>query len=150
VRCKLCFKSTGAETQTPDSTPVVISTPEPEKLRETVKVKVGQLNLRAEGTTKSRIITVLKKGETLTVLTRENHWVKVQTDSGEQGWVVERYITAGEKTSSITGPAQQTPSSPVQVPESTPAAASKASLSPPASSNSLKINLNPWSYERKR
>jgi len=127
--------------QTVDTALAVTPTSKPEEIQEIVKVTTSRLNMRAESNTKSLITGVLIKDEPLTVLSREGDWVKVQTDSGKQGWVAERYLTTVGKRSDIAKPVQRTPSSPVQVPEATPTPVIRKSSGSPASPNSLRVNL---------
>ena len=83
----------GVEPEPQPSPATVETTPpaEPEIRREMVTVTASRLNLRAENTTKSKILSVLKKDESVSVLGRKSGWVNVQTESGKKGWVAERY-----------------------------------------------------------
>ena len=116
-------KEPAPEIQTVKTPPATTPTPEPKKIPEMVAVTASRLNLRTEGASKSRILAVLKQGDTLTVLAREGSWVKVQTDSGKQGWVSERYITAVEARSVPTSPTPQIPAATAQTPKSSPSVA---------------------------
>ncbi len=100
----------------------------PEVQQEVVTVAVGRLNLRAQGTTDSLILSVLKKGDALVVLERKDHWINVQTASGKQGWVAARYthppgkapvVASAPKTSAL-------PKTEAAKPQATPAADSPA------------------------
>lgn len=96
----------------------VTPAPEPELRQEMVSVTANRLNLRTENSTKSQILDVVKKNDPLTVLAREGTWIKVQTISGKQGWVAERYTVAQKTPAS----AQKTSSSPIHGSDDTTAA----------------------------
>jgi hypothetical protein len=85
--------------------------PEPEAEQEAVAVTASRLNMRAGNSSKSKILGVLKKDETVTVLGRERGWLNVQTHSGTTGWVAERY-TRPAGSVAAAAPAQRTPSPP--------------------------------------
>lgn len=57
------------------------------------KVTASRLNLREGATTKSKIMAVLEKNETVEVLTEKEGWVEVISESGRQGWVASAYLT---------------------------------------------------------
>jgi|GEM_PF-774678 len=57
------------------------------------KVTAHRLNLREKGSSKSRIMNVLKKGDELEIMSRKGKWLEVKTEDGIQGWVFSRYVT---------------------------------------------------------
>ena len=57
------------------------------------KVTAHRLNLREKGSSKSRIMNVLKKGDGLEIMSRKGKWLEVKTEDGIQGWVFSRYVT---------------------------------------------------------
>ena len=61
---------------------------------EKVAITVSALNMRSGPGTSNSIVTVLKGGETLTVMERQGGWIKGQTASGTVGWVSEKYTKA--------------------------------------------------------
>jgi hypothetical protein len=71
-----------------------------------VNVTSYRLNLRERGSSKSKILSILKKGDVLEVLSKKGKWVQVRNKAGLSGWVYNRYIKptngeAIEKTSDI-------------------------------------------------
>lgn len=54
-------------------------------------------NLREEADVTSGKIMELKAGEKLTVLERKNGWTKVQTESGQIGWISGYYVSGDEE-----------------------------------------------------
>lgn len=56
-------------------------------------VTADRLNLRKEPTTKSQVLTQLKKGDRVTIHSQEDPWVKVTTEFGSSGWVHSAYLT---------------------------------------------------------
>lgn len=77
--------------------------PEPVKMEPTekepiiskpkAKVTAHRLNLREKGSSKSRIMDVLKKGDELEIISRKGKWLEIKTEEGIQGWVFSRYVT---------------------------------------------------------
>ena len=93
-----------------------------ESEQEMVTVTASRLNLRLDGTTQSRIIGVLRRGDTIAVLGRKSGWLNVQTGSGKQGWVAERY-THPEGLTPVGVLVQQSPPPATAAPVTTPAEA---------------------------
>jgi hypothetical protein len=52
-----------------------------------VRVKTAQADMKAEPYNQSKTVQLLSKGDQLTVLVQTPNWYRVQTASGEQGWV---------------------------------------------------------------
>jgi len=52
-----------------------------------VQVKAAQADLKTEPYNQSKTVQLLSKGDQLTVLVQTPNWYRVQTASGEQGWV---------------------------------------------------------------
>jgi SH3 domain-containing protein len=52
-----------------------------------VRVKTAQADLKTEPYNQSKTVQLLSKGDQLTVLVQTPNWYRVQTASGEQGWV---------------------------------------------------------------
>lgn len=59
-------------------------------------VTASKLNLRKEPTTRSRVLSVLNKGDRLMIRSQEGVWVQVETTYGRVGWVHSAYITGFE------------------------------------------------------
>jgi len=117
----------GCAAKDPEPEPLITETtlveaPPPEPAKERVAVTATRLNLRAEGTTASKVLHVLDNGEMLTVLARDNDWIRIQTDTGLEGWVAARYTRALDTI------APSTPSAPTapEVPDQKPAEPSAA------------------------
>ncbi len=56
------------------------------------KVTAYRLNLREKGSSKSRIMNVLKKGDRFEILSRKAKWLEIKTETGDHGWVYDRYV----------------------------------------------------------
>ncbi len=56
------------------------------------KVTAHKLNLREKGSSKSRIMNVLKKGDRFEILSRKGKWLEIKTETGNHGWVYDRYV----------------------------------------------------------
>ncbi len=63
---------------------------------ETVMVTPSALNMRSGPGTGNSVVEVLKNGDMLTILDRQNGWIKVETQSGIIGWVSEKYTSPVE------------------------------------------------------
>lgn len=70
--------------------PSVVQTPQPPPLPRLVVVK--KANLRADASTKSRIIGTLIKGERLELLGRSGDWYRIKSASGLAGWVFKALV----------------------------------------------------------
>lgn len=57
------------------------------------KVMAHRLNLREKGSAKGRILSVLKKGDVLEIMSRKGNWLEIKTEKGVHGWVFSRYVT---------------------------------------------------------
>ncbi|MGN7939942.1 SH3 domain-containing protein [Metabacillus sp. 22489] len=64
-----------------------------------VKINSGTLNLRANTSTSSQVITTLKNGTAVTVLSEANGWSKVKV-AGKEGYVSSKYIVSNESNNS--------------------------------------------------
>lgn len=64
-------------------------------------VKPYYLNMRKSGSTKAKIIKVLKKGTKVTILKTGTNWYKVKC-SGKTGYVKKGYISTGSTSSSTS------------------------------------------------
>jgi uncharacterized protein YgiM (DUF1202 family) len=83
----------------PVAEPVASSTTAPVKENEksvirTVHVTASALNVRDEPSTEARVVTQVKKGQTLDVLREDESWVNVRLADGETGWVAARFVTS--------------------------------------------------------
>ncbi|MGB5984495.1 MAG: SH3 domain-containing protein, partial [Desulfobacterales bacterium] len=136
-----------------ESIPAMAPRPEPEK--EKVVVAASRLNLRSESTTKSQILHVLNQGEALSVLERSEGWIKVQTDTGMEGWVSARYTTATDTAAASTldaaAPAivpEQNPTKPPTVTEKRPKSpAKKSAKASPKTTDSTSAQTGTFTQE---
>lgn len=58
-----------------------------------VTVTASALNVRRDPSTAADVITLVKRGEKLTLLAATESWMKVQLDDGETGWVSSQHVT---------------------------------------------------------
>jgi hypothetical protein len=70
--------------------PSVVQTPRPPSLQSLVVTK--KANLRANASTKSKIVGTLTKGEKLEILGRSGDWFRVKTASGLTGWIFKTLV----------------------------------------------------------
>ena len=72
--------------------------PVPESVEErilgTVEVVATGLNVRTGASTESEIVTMVKRGEKLSLLVDGGAWLKVKLPSGESGWVSAQHVRA--------------------------------------------------------
>lgn len=59
---------------------------------DTATVNCGHLNLRQNSTTKSKVLTFLKKGDSVDIIAKRGRWYNVSSN-GIQGWVYGRYVS---------------------------------------------------------
>jgi TonB family protein len=59
---------------------------------ESLTVLATTLNVRVEPSTSGAVVTKVSKGERVTVLKREGAWSRIQTTSGDIGWVSSEHI----------------------------------------------------------
>jgi uncharacterized protein YgiM (DUF1202 family) len=64
----------------------------PEPSIGTVTVAASALNVRREPSTSGEVITLVKRGERLTLLFSTESWMKVRLESGETGWVSSQHV----------------------------------------------------------
>lgn len=74
--------------------PSVVQTPQPPLLQSLVVAK--KANLRADASTKSRIIGTLIKGEKLEILGRSGDWFRVKSAFGLTGWIFKTLVRSIE------------------------------------------------------
>ena len=78
------------------------------------------MNLRESGSSKAKILAVLKRDESVEILTVKKGWAEVKRESGLQGWVSSSYLTGFKKEKPVkkkpadkavakTGPPQKQP-----------------------------------------
>jgi mannosyl-glycoprotein endo-beta-N-acetylglucosaminidase len=75
------------------------SKPKPETSTKYVNVNSGSLNLRESASTSAAIVTSLKKGTAVTVVSEANDWFKVKAN-GKEGYVSSSYLTTKQDISS--------------------------------------------------
>lgn len=84
-----------------DSPPPVQTTPEPEPATSTpgdhaigtVRVTAASLNVRRDPSASSEVVTQVRKGTRLTLLTSGDGWMKVRLDDGSTGWVASQHVS---------------------------------------------------------
>lgn len=65
-------------------------------LGETVYVAAKSAQLRSGKTSLDPVVATLKLGETLDVVTRDDHWLQVQTSQGVKGWIYHNNVSASK------------------------------------------------------
>jgi hypothetical protein len=63
---------------------------------ETVYVAAKTAQLRSGKTSLDPVVASLKLGDTLDVVTREDHWLQVQTSLGFKGWIYYNNVSASK------------------------------------------------------
>jgi len=58
-----------------------------------VTVTASALNVRREPTATGEVITLVKRGQKLTLLASTESWMNVRLESGESGWVASQHVT---------------------------------------------------------
>src|SRR5687767_12717369 len=71
---------------TPAPTPATASTA-------TVRVTASSLNVRADASTTSAVVTQVRRGTRLSVIGDNNGWLRVRLASGEEGWVSAQHVS---------------------------------------------------------
>ena len=66
----------------------------------TVRVTASALNVRSAASTDADVVAQVKKNQSLSVLKREESWVRVRLTSGEEGWVASRFVSTSGKPAS--------------------------------------------------
>ena len=85
--------ATPENTATPQGTPSQEATPTPSASEKVVKTSGGgSVNLRAQASTDSSIVTQLRSGQVITVLSESNGWAQVRTQDNEEGYVSSEFL----------------------------------------------------------
>lgn len=71
-------------------------------------VTASSLRIRSGPSTQYKVLGSLKTKDIVTILSRQNDWVRIRTASGEVGWVAEQYIRSGTNQSSSTSTVRYT------------------------------------------
>jgi len=61
------------------------------------RVTATALNVRAEPSTESDALTMVRKGDLLTLTDERDGWYRVRLASGQTGWVSAQYVSRGGK-----------------------------------------------------
>lgn len=77
----------------PTPAPPPATTPAPAASIGTVTVTASALNVRLDPSTAGDVITMVKRGQKLTLLASTESWMKVRLESGENGWVSSQHVT---------------------------------------------------------
>ena len=59
------------------------------------RVTATALNVRAEPSTDTEALTLVRKGDALTLIEERNGWYRVRLASGQTGWVSTQYVSRG-------------------------------------------------------
>ena len=84
-----------AAPQTPPPPPP--SAPASEQVTGTVRVMASALNVRREPSGDADVLTQVRKGTALSVLRRDDSWVKVRLADEREGWVAARFVSSDAK-----------------------------------------------------
>jgi TonB family protein len=77
----------------PTSAPPPAATAAPAASIGTVTVTASALNVRRDPSTAGDVITMVRRGQKLTLLASTESWMKVRLESGENGWVSSQHVT---------------------------------------------------------
>lgn len=77
----------------PTSEQPAAATPAPAASIGIVTVTASALNVRRDPSTTGDVITMVKRGQKLTLLASTESWMKVRLESGENGWVSSQHVT---------------------------------------------------------
>jgi len=67
--------------------------PAPEAAIGMVRVTASAANVRADRSTSSDVVTQVRRGARLTLLSVEGEWMRVRLDSGEVGWIAKSLVS---------------------------------------------------------
>ncbi|HEX7708307.1 MAG TPA: SH3 domain-containing protein [Thermoanaerobaculia bacterium] len=83
----------GSPAPAPTAAPSTPAPPLPsEVVLETVEVTASALNVRRERSTESAVLTQVKRGTLLQVLTAGESWTQIRLADGRVGWVASRFV----------------------------------------------------------
>ena len=89
-----CAAPAPAPAPAPEPPPTAApSAPAAEAVLGTVRVTASALNVRTMPSTDADVVTQVKKNQSLSVLQRDQSWVKVRLANGEEGWVASRFVS---------------------------------------------------------
>ena len=136
---------TVSPTSAPTATPTAAPTAAPDApaqggayARVTLSSASSQLNLRQSPSTAATVLDRLDHGEIVRVLAASGNWVRIETASGQAGYVQSRYLTpidgaaATAAPSPTAAPTAAPTSAPTAAPTATPTAAPTAAPDAPA------------------
>ena len=83
----------GSGTAAPASQPAQSTGTVQSTAADQVFITPSALNMRSGPGTSNPVVKVVHKGDTLTVIERENGWIKGKTAKGNIGWVAEKYTS---------------------------------------------------------
>lgn len=63
----------------------------------TGRVTATALNVRADSTTDSDALTMVRRGDTLNLIEEKDGWYRIRLASGQTGWVSARYVSRGSE-----------------------------------------------------
>lgn len=75
--------------------PPVVVAPAPAADLGTGRVTATALNVRAEASTDSEALTMVRRGDSLTLVEERDGWYRVRLASGQTGWVSAQYVSGG-------------------------------------------------------
>ncbi|HUP46151.1 MAG TPA: SH3 domain-containing protein [Thermoanaerobaculia bacterium] len=59
------------------------------------RVTATALNVRADASTDAEVLTLVRRGDELSLIEEHDGWYRVRLPSGESGWVSARYVSRG-------------------------------------------------------
>ena len=74
--------------------PPPAAAPAQEQITGTVRVMASALNVRREPSGDADVLTQVRKGTVLSVLRRDDSWVKVRLADEREGWVAARFVSS--------------------------------------------------------
>lgn len=99
-----CATPAPAPAPTPEPTPVQSVPAVEEKVIGKVTVTASALNVRKDASADGEVLSQVKKGASLDVLSKDESWTKVRLTDGTTGWVASRFV-AEPKSSASKKPA---------------------------------------------
>src|SRR5688572_24479032 len=78
--------------------PPPVRAPAADQVSGTVRVTASALNVRREPSGDAAVVTQVKRGTVLSVLRRDESWVKVRLADEREGWVAARFVSSDAKT----------------------------------------------------
>ena len=111
------------EVPSPTATPTPAATPEASGEVYYARVKLGsssaRMNVRKSTSTSSAIVTTVKHGSYVRVLSTGQNWCAIETQSGKQGFIKRKYLVKVTREEALAGTAAQ-PAEPAEPAQTEP------------------------------